>query len=48
MRRDLFDVGRVRTMFREHQSGRADHGFRLWNLVNLCAWSERWLERRAA
>lgn len=42
MARGIFDPEPVRTMFRDHREGRADHGFRLWNLINLCAWAERW------
>ncbi|HLQ69550.1 MAG TPA: asparagine synthase (glutamine-hydrolyzing) [Gemmatimonadales bacterium] len=42
MRGRLFDSDAVGALFREHAEMRADHGFRLWNLVNLCAWAERW------
>jgi hypothetical protein len=48
MRRDLLDREHVRGMFREHQAGHADHGFRIWNLVNLCAWHDHWIEGRGA
>ena len=48
MHRGIFDLNTLRTLFREHREGRADHGFRLWNLVNLCSWSDRWVDRRAA
>lgn len=44
MKRDVLDAAHVRGMFREHAAGQADHGFRLWNLVNLCAWSQRWID----
>jgi asparagine synthase (glutamine-hydrolysing) len=46
MRRDVLDREHVRGMFREHRSNRADHGFRIWNLVNLCAWHDHWIDRR--
>jgi asparagine synthase (glutamine-hydrolysing) len=42
MRREIFDPAAVRAMFQAHRDGRADHGFRLWNLINLCAWAEQW------
>ncbi len=48
LRRDLFDRGRLAALFREHREGRADHGFRLWNLLNLCAWYDHWVERSAS
>jgi asparagine synthase (glutamine-hydrolysing) len=41
MRRGIFDQDALRTLFRTHRAGHADHGFRLWNLVNLCAWADR-------
>ena len=44
MRRDIFDLPYVNRLFQEHRAGRADHGFRLWNLVNLCSWADRWIE----
>jgi asparagine synthase (glutamine-hydrolysing) len=42
MRRGILDPDSIRAMFRDHREGRADHGFRLWNLINLCTWAERW------
>jgi asparagine synthase (glutamine-hydrolysing) len=47
MRRDLFDLEYVRRLFREHTQEKADHGFRIWNLVNLCSWYDRWIDRSA-
>jgi asparagine synthase (glutamine-hydrolysing) len=43
MRRDLFVPSVVRGMFRSHREGRRDEGFRIWNLVNLCAWYDHWI-----
>ncbi len=34
----LFDPDYVQTLLREHQSGRRDHNFRLWSLLNLEVW----------
>jgi hypothetical protein len=47
MDRGIFDVERVRALFRAHQEGRADHGIRLWTLINVCSWAERWLDASA-
>jgi asparagine synthase (glutamine-hydrolysing) len=46
MRRGIFDAAPIRAMFAAHRDGRADHGFRLWNLINLCCWAERWVDGR--
>ena len=48
MRRGIFDIAALRTMFRAHREGRVDYGFRLWNLINLCAWAERWVGQGVA
>jgi len=45
-RRGLFDMNRIRTLLDRHDSGRIDAGFRLWNLINLCAWYDCWIEPR--
>ena len=45
MRRDVFDRDYLATMFREHSEGRADHAFRLWNVLNACAWYDHWVDR---
>jgi asparagine synthase (glutamine-hydrolysing) len=42
--RGLLDVGRVRSLLDRHDTGRIDAGFRLWNLINLCAWYDCWIE----
>ena len=46
MRRDLLDADHVRDLITAHQSGARDTAFRLWNLVNACAWYDRWIEPR--
>ncbi|MFN2325711.1 MAG: asparagine synthase-related protein, partial [Gemmatimonadales bacterium] len=43
-RRGLFDMHRIRSLLDRHDSGRIDAGFRLWNLINLCAWYDCWIE----
>jgi asparagine synthase (glutamine-hydrolysing) len=44
-RRGLFRPAAVSTMMREHLSGRADHGERLWLLMALEGWSRVALDR---
>ncbi len=46
MRRDIFDADHLRALFRAHRDGRADYAFRLWNLLNLCAWYDHWVDPR--
>jgi asparagine synthase (glutamine-hydrolysing) len=43
-RRGLFDLPRLHQLLDRHTSGRIDAGFRLWNLINLCAWYDCWIE----
>jgi len=38
----LLDVQRVRQSWQEHLSGRQSHEHRLWNVLMLEAWRERW------
>lgn len=40
---DLFDFDYITTLWQRHQSGRHDHSFDLWCLINLSSWYERWL-----
>jgi asparagine synthase (glutamine-hydrolysing) len=44
LRRDLLCRNRVRAHLSAHQAGTRDAGFRLWNLLNACAWYDRWIE----
>jgi asparagine synthase (glutamine-hydrolysing) len=48
MRRGIFDMEALRSLFQGHREGRADHGFRLWNLINLCAWADHWVGQSVA
>ena len=43
-RRELLNRERIRTLWQRHQEGTIDAGFRLWNLVNLCAWYDHWID----
>ena len=43
-RRDLFSLPRIHQLLDRHASGRIDAGFRLWNLINLCAWYDCWID----
>jgi hypothetical protein len=48
MRRGIFDMEALRTLFRAHREGKADYGVRLWNLINLCAWADHWVGQSVA
>ena len=41
--RDVLQREEVERMLRAHRTGRADCGFQLWSLVNLCAWYDHWV-----
>jgi len=41
------DHPRVQRMWREHKSGEADHGFRLWALISLLLWEREVLHQAA-
>ena len=43
LHRDFFDKSALQTLFRQHRDGSHDHGFRIWNLVNCCAWYDKWV-----
>ena len=34
----IFEPGCVEQLLREHMEGRADHGRRIWSLVNFMLW----------
>lgn len=38
----LFRYDAIESLFDDHVAGRADHGVRLWNLMNLSAWYDHW------
>jgi asparagine synthase (glutamine-hydrolysing) len=44
LRRNLFHPAALRTMAHEHHAGAADHGSRLWLLVNLEIWQRIFLD----
>jgi asparagine synthase (glutamine-hydrolysing) len=44
VQRGLFKTSAVRRLVEEHRSGRADHGDRLWLLVNLEIWHRVFIE----
>jgi asparagine synthase (glutamine-hydrolysing) len=44
VRRGYFRPGAVETMIAEHRTGRADHSFRLWILLQLELWHREVLE----
>ncbi|HJQ69880.1 MAG TPA: asparagine synthase (glutamine-hydrolyzing) [Blastocatellia bacterium] len=43
-RREMFDYDFVKRLIGEQQSGRDDHSFFLWNLLNLSLWYDHWIE----
>jgi asparagine synthase (glutamine-hydrolysing) len=42
------DRARVRELLSQHQSGRAERSFQLWNLLNLAVWYDHWIAGRPA
>ena len=47
-RLDLFNWSSIDRLWAEHRGRRADHSFDLWCLLNLAAWHDHWIDRRAA
>lgn len=45
---DLFNWPQIDRMWRAHKNKQADFSFDLWCLLNLSAWYDHWIERRAA
>ena len=43
---DLLEPSEPRRLVAEHRSARADHSVRLWGLLNLVLWYERWIAGR--
>jgi asparagine synthase (glutamine-hydrolysing) len=43
---DLLDPVEPRRLVAEHRAARADHSVRLWGLLNLVLWYERWIAGR--
>lgn len=46
MQRDIFDRAHLGRMIRDHREGRADHAFRIWNVLNACAWYDHWIDQK--
>lgn len=40
---DLFDREAVEKLVRDHQEGRVDASFRIWNLITLALWFDHWM-----
>jgi asparagine synthase (glutamine-hydrolysing) len=43
-RRELFDYDFIKRLLAEQRSGRDNHSFFLWNLLNLSLWYDHWIE----
>jgi asparagine synthase (glutamine-hydrolysing) len=43
----IFEAGYVRRLVEEHLSGRRDHNYRLWLLINLEVWYQMSFEGRS-
>ncbi|MBI5412947.1 asparagine synthase (glutamine-hydrolyzing) [Candidatus Peregrinibacteria bacterium] len=39
----IFKKEAVAKLINDHQSGKADLSFRIWNLITLCLWFDRWM-----
>jgi asparagine synthase (glutamine-hydrolysing) len=48
MRRGLFNIAYVEKLFDWHFSGRDDCSLYIWNLYNLTAWYDFWIDRKQA
>jgi asparagine synthase (glutamine-hydrolysing) len=44
----LVDPDRVNALLDEHLAGRADHGNRLWSVLGLQLWHDRWIRSEPA
>ncbi|NWF56882.1 MAG: asparagine synthase (glutamine-hydrolyzing) [Syntrophaceae bacterium] len=44
--RDLFNQEYIHRIFNNHQSQRRFNSFKIWNLLNLVLWHDRWFEKR--
>jgi asparagine synthase (glutamine-hydrolysing) len=45
-KRDWFDYDFLRSIWRQHLSGRVNYSFNIWSILNLSLWYEHWIERR--
>jgi asparagine synthase (glutamine-hydrolysing) len=48
LERGIFNADTVRTLVKEHQRGVANHSERLWSLVNLEMWFQRFIDGEVA
>jgi asparagine synthase (glutamine-hydrolysing) len=46
MRRGLFDLDYIHKLFEWHQSGRENCSLHIWNLYNMTAWYDLWIDRK--
>jgi len=44
----VFQFAEIDRMLSAHRSGKADHSFDLWCLLNLAAWYDHWIEGHGA
>ncbi len=44
MKQGFLKYSSVARMWHEHKSQKADHSFKLWNLLNLAMWYDYWIE----
>ena len=43
--RGYFEPDAVKALLKAHESGRVDHGHKLWALVNLELWHQKFVDR---
>lgn len=41
-KRNIFDYGHIREIFSANRRGKADQSFKIWNLITLSLWYDRW------
>ncbi len=46
LKREYFKKGRIEELLTEHTSGRVDHGYRLWALLNLELWHQTFMDKK--
>ena len=44
--RGTISLDPVQRLFAAHRGGRADWSYHLWNVYNVCAWHDRWVDGR--
>jgi hypothetical protein len=43
--RNILDYDRAEELISSHRKGRGDRSFKLWNLITLSLWYDRWFEK---